>query len=244
MTMGEIRADLHIHTCLSPCADEAMTPAAIVRQAKRQGLGLIGICDHNSTENVPAVRRAGDREGLAVVGGIEVTTREEIHVMGFFADDAASLAMQETVYAHLRGRNDPDAFGFQVVMDENDHPTRINERLLIGATDLALERVVDTIHDLGGVAIASHVNRAAFSITSQLGFIPPGLRLDGIELAAGRRGTRPDDFDRLGLPILTFSDAHFLSDIGKACTMLCVKAPSFEELIKALRAVGGRGVKV
>lgn len=242
MTLGEIRADLHIHTCLSPCADDTMTPAAIVRQAKRRGLDLIGICDHNSAENVQVAREAGRRQGVAVLGGIEVTTREEIHVMGFFEEDAEVLSMQQAVYAHLGGENDPDTFGFQVVMDEDDRPVRLNDRLLIGAVDLSLERVVDAIHELGGLAIASHVNRDVFSITSQLGFIPPSLPLDGVEVA---HVSAEEDWKcgNMELPILTFSDAHFLHDIGRACTVLHGGAPSFGELAMALRGAEGRCVK-
>ena len=243
MMLEEIRADLHIHTCLSPCAEETMMPRAIVRQAKQRGLGLIGICDHNSAENVPAVRRAGKREGVAVVGGIEVNTREEIHIMGFFGNDAGVLAMQDVVYAHLDGENDPDRFGFQIVADENDCPTQFNDRLLIGATDLSLESVVETVHELGGLAIASHVNRGVFSITSQLGFIPPDLPLDGLEYAPGSAGPDAAALPAPALPIVTFSDAHGLDDIGKACTVLRLKDSSFSEIVKAFKQTGGRCVK-
>ena len=244
MTFEDIRVDLHIHTCLSPCADDTMTPMAVVRQAKQRGLGLIGICDHNSAENVAAVRRAGDREGMAVVGGMEITTSEEIHIMGFF-DDTRALAMQAEVFAHLRGRNDPDRFGLQVVMDENGRALALNERLLIGATDLSIDRVVDRIHDLGGVAIASHVNRQAFSIMSQLGFVPPGLPLDGLELILDSDNEAGGEYyETLGLPILTSSDAHALEDIGTSYTTLRLGRPSFGELAQALKGTGGRGVKI
>ena len=242
MRLEDIRADLHVHTCLSPCADEAMTPAAIAREARRNGLGLIGICDHNSAENVAAARRAGAREGVTVVGGMEITTREEIHIMGFFEGDEDVMAMQDIVYAHLSGENDSERFGYQVVMDENDRAVALNERLLIGATDLPVEGVVDAIHGLGGVVIASHVNRGAFSITSQLGFIPPSLALDGVEVARAGGGAETGG-DWLGLSVVTSSDAHSLQDIGRACSVLHVGAPSFGELSRALRGDDGRCVK-
>ena len=94
MPLSEFRADLHIHTCLSACADKTMLPAAIIKQAKLRGLDIIGICDHNSAQNVSAVKKAGERESVGVLGGIEITSREEVHIMGFFEDDNNLEKMQ------------------------------------------------------------------------------------------------------------------------------------------------------
>ena len=101
------RADLHLHTCLSPCAEEEMNPLAIVRQAKKKGLDVIGICDHNSTRNVSSVRRAGQREGLVVIGGVEVTTREEVHIIGLFDRQESLEEMQRLIDANIHGENNP-----------------------------------------------------------------------------------------------------------------------------------------
>ena len=80
----EFKADMHIHTCLSPCADLEMSPRNIIKEAKKKGLDIIGICDHNSAENFPAVEKSANKEGIKVIGGIEITSREEVHVLALF----------------------------------------------------------------------------------------------------------------------------------------------------------------
>lgn len=237
------RADLHLHTCLSPCADSTMSPAAIVKEAKKQNLQMIGICDHNSIENVEAVKRAGKREGLAVMGGIEITSQEEVHILGFFSRKTALWDIQDMVYRNLSGENDENLFGEQIVADEYDRVIGSNKRLLIGASKLPVEKVVDAIHRLGGLAIASHIDRQSFSIIGQLGFIPPGLTLDALEISplasSKRRGSFSQKYD---FPLVTFSDAHYLDDIGRSFSSFLIKEASVEETKKALMGKDGRKV--
>ena len=235
--MRTLHADLHIHTCLSPCADNEMSPPAVVRLAQERGLDLIAICDHNSAENVEAVARAAMGTGLAVIGGMELTSREEVHVLGLFQNDRALRSAQEVVYDHLQGENDPEAFGEQLVMNERDEVVRHNPRLLLGATAFTLEEVVRTIHDLGGVAIASHVDRPSFSIISQLGFIPDGLALDAAEVCSGHVPAIPE-----GLAVVKSSDAHRLEEIGAERTRFLVAEPTASEIGLALRQAQGRMV--
>jgi predicted metal-dependent phosphoesterase TrpH/anti-sigma regulatory factor (Ser/Thr protein kinase) len=232
-----IKADLHLHTCLSPCAEPEMTPTAIVAQAGRIGLDMIAVCDHNSAGNVSAVVRAGMREGLAVIGGIEVTSREEVHILGLLGTEEALQDIQHLIYENLPGENDADAFGAQVVMDEWDREVGTNHRLLIGATTLTVEQIVDSIHERDGLAIASHVDRERFSLIGQLGFIPKDLKLDAVEVSP--RATSRNGYD---YPVISSSDAHFLSDIGKSTTAFAVEHASFNELRKALRREGGRRI--
>ena len=139
------KADMHIHTCLSPCADLDMSPRNIIKEAKTKGLDIIGICDHNSAENFPAVERSGNREGIKVIGGMEITTREEVHVLALFGSDRDLFLMQEAVYAKLHGINDEERYGLQVVVNENDEVLNFNSKLLIGATELSIEEVVKDI---------------------------------------------------------------------------------------------------
>lgn len=141
---------------------------------------MIAICDHNSAENVQAVIRAAEKVGLAVIGGMEITSREEVHVLGLFQEDLLLNAVQDVIYDNLQGENDPGIFGEQLVMDGQDRVIRRNRRLLIGATNLSLDEVVRIIHEFNGLAIASHVDRPSFSVLSQLGFIPEDLQLDGV----------------------------------------------------------------
>jgi len=233
----ELRADLHIHTCLSPCADRRMSPSAVVRHGCAMGLDLIAVCDHNSAENVEAAGRAARETGLAVLGGMEISSREEVHVLGIFKDDSGLRSAQEVVYENLGGRNDPESFGEQLVMNERDEVVAHNDRLLIGATDLPLEEVVRTIHRFGGLAIAAHVDRPSFSVFSQLGFIPANLGLDGVEVCANKPPGVPDD-----LPVVRSSDAHRLEEIGSRYTRFFVEGPTPSEIGMALRGIDGRRI--
>jgi len=232
-----LHADLHIHTCLSPCAETGMSPFTVARLARQRGLDVIAICDHNSAENVTAVRTAARPIGLAVIGGMEITSQEEVHVLGLFPEDGSLAAAQAVVYEHLAGENDPDMFGEQLVMNEQDEVIKSNHKLLIGATDLTLEDVVQTIHELGGLAIASHVDRPSFSVISQLGFIPQSLGLDAVESCSDRVSASPE-----GLPMISSSDAHRPGQIGTRCTRFLIDDPTIAEIGMALKHVGGRRI--
>lgn len=235
--MRVFRADLHIHTCLSPCAEPEMRPSAIAAEAVRKGLDLIATCDHNSAENVAAGRAAAARAGLACLGGIEITSREEVHILGLFDGERGARAMQGLVYAHLPGANDPVAFGEQWLVDAEDRVIGESGRLLIGATELTVEEVVGAIHEAGGIAVASHVDRPRFSILSQLGFIPEDLALDAVELSGpGALAAAA------GRPALRASDAHRLEEIGTRHTALLLEAPTLAEVRLALRDTRGRKV--
>lgn len=214
-----------------------MSPSVVARQARERGLDLIAICDHNSAENVEAVSRAAEKVNLAVIGGMEITSREEVHVLGLFDDDGRLSAAQSVVYDNLPGENDPDTFGEQTVMDVEDNVIGHNPRLLIGATDLTLDEVVRTVHAFDGLAIAAHVDRPSFSVLSQLGFIPEGLGLDGVEACAGPVPSLPAN-----LPVIRSSDAHRPDDIGSRHTCFLVERPTKSEIGMALKRVGGRRI--
>jgi hypothetical protein len=145
------------------------------------------------------------------------------------------------VYDRLPGENDEEAFGPQTIVDSRDRPTGVNTRLLIGATDLTLEEVVGAIHGFGGLVIASHVDRQSYSLIGHLGFIPPGLKLDALELSPH---ASPEAAARMpeGLPVVTSSDAHCLADVGRSSTRFLVQEASAGEIARALRGEGGRRV--
>jgi predicted metal-dependent phosphoesterase TrpH len=229
---------------MSPCGDLAMSPRRIVEEAKRKRLDMIGICDHNSAENVEAVARAARDSNVAVIPGIEVTTEEEVHILGLFDSISAALEVQERVYQYLDGENDPEVFGMQPVVDENAEVLSFNPRLLIGATRLSVSRTVETIHGAGGVAIASHVDRKVYSLISQLGFVPLGLPIDGLEItgevdsAEARRR-----FDRHGrYEMIRGSDAHRPEDIGSTMTAILAEKPDLGEISLALHGKEGRRI--
>jgi PHP family Zn ribbon phosphoesterase len=232
-------ADLHIHTCLSPCAELEMSPKGIVKTAKKKGIDIAGICDHNSCENVPGVKKSAEREGLNVIGGVEITSSEEVHILALLDDEENLFSLQKIIYDHLPGLNDERRFGEQVVANEDDEVLDFNTRLLIGATELSIDDIVRIIHKLNGLAIAAHIDRESFSIIGQLGFIPQGLQLDAVEVSA--RGN-VEDFKHIVFPIITSSDAHKLDDIGSRVTGFCMEDVNLEEMKKSLLGQDGRKV--
>ena len=219
-----------------------MSPRNIVSAAKRKGLDVIGICDHNSAENVPAVEKTARREGIRVIGGMEVTSKEEVHVLALFETDEALFSLQEIVYDNLQGTNDEKLYGEQVIVNEEEEVVGFNQKLLIGATDITIDRLVDLVHERGGLAIASHVDREGFGIIGQLGFIPEGLSLDALELAdPSGRDRVPKD---AGFPFITSSDAHAVELVGNRFTLFLMRNISIEEMRRCLRGEGGRAVKI
>ena len=235
--MRRFKGDLHIHTCLSLCADLEMSPPAIVKESLAKGLDFIAICDHNSAENAGAVIRAGADSGLQVLPGLEINSVEEIHTLAIFESEEQAAGMQKIVYEHLHGKNSPEIFGEQVVVNEIDEVEGFNKRMLIASTELSIDRVVREVHRLGGLAIASHIDSPSYSIISQLGFIPPGLALDAVEIScrAGMESLSGVGKDLKELPVITSSDAHFLKDIGSRCTSFFIECPSVKELRMAFR---------
>ncbi len=243
MALVEIRADLHIHTSLSPCADTwRMTPGAIVEASRSMGLELIAVCDHNSMRNVAALQKRAAEVGLAVLPGMEITSAEEVHLLGLFPDLERAMAMQDLVDKNLPGENIPEIFGYQVLMDEWDEILGSEDRFLAGATTLSVEDLVQAIHGYGGLAIASHVDREGFGILGQLGLIPEGLELDALEISWAM--TRPEAKERFPQirkwPLVRSSDAHRPEEVGRAWSRLRVEEASFEELKLALRGEKGR----
>jgi len=220
-------ADLHVHTALSPCAAEEMTPGAIVARAVELGLDMIAVCDHNSAGNVAATQgAAGGR--LAVLAGIEVTTAEEVHVLGLLPDAAAAEAVGREVEAALPPR------------------AREDRRLLSTGCGLDVAGTVALIHGHGGVAVAAHVDRRSFGVLAQLGFWPEGAGFDAAEISAAgarRRAASQIPDSRLqipeGLPVVCGSDAHSLDELGAGRTVCELEEASFEGLAAALRE--GRG---
>jgi len=236
---------MHIHSCLSPCGDWEMSPKRIIEKSLEKNLDIIGICDHNSAENVEAVIKAGDGKGIRVVPGMEICSKEEVHVLSFFETSKQALLMQDYVYENLPGENSPDTFGYQIIADENDEVSGENQRLLIGATNLSVSKIVDKIHLLNGICIASHVDRPVFGIISQLGFIPPDLLLDGVEISwriePSEAMKQMPDIKRF--PFIVSSDAHFPYDIGKVVTKFFLAEPTIEEIRLAMTGKNGRRIE-
>ena len=230
------KADLHLHTILSPCGDYGMMPTAIVTKALEKGLDIIAVTDHNSAGNFKAVKKAGIKEGLTVIGGMEICSEEEVHLLAYFDNNEDLFNMEEIVQSNLPGINNAEAFGDQVFLDSKNKILGISEKLLFGATTLTIDRIVELVHQNSGMIIAAHVDREVFSIISQLGYIPEGIDLDGLELV------RPDSGNLYEYPVITCSDAHYIEDIGKRTITLMLEKPDIKEIMMALKGENGRSI--
>ena len=208
--------DFHIHSCLSPCGSQDMTPNNIVRMARLKGLDAIALTDHNTWRNCAAAVQVGKREGLLVIPGMELCTSEDIHVVCLFGDADAAGAFGERVYGLLPYRfNREDIFGEQLVLDEEDRVTGREERFLLGGAAISVNEAARLTGEYGGVAFPAHVDRGFGGILAVLGGIPPEAEFTAIELSSDC----PPDFIREhrleSYTILYNSDAHDLWQISE-----------------------------
>jgi len=243
-----LKADLHVHTVLSPCAELEMGPRAIVGAAAAQGITLLGITDHNAWENVPAVAACAAPEGIAVLPGMEVQTQEDVHVLAFFPDLTALAAVGAQIRRHLPPlKNRPEVFGDQVIVDAEENILGFEEKLLLASTALSLEAVRDLTVGAGGLIIPAHVDRPAFSLLANLGLVPPGLQPAALEISSRLApGAARQKFPQLGgYTLLTASDAHRLSDfVTSYTTWFYMAAPTLAEVALACAGKNGRKVVI
>jgi 3',5'-nucleoside bisphosphate phosphatase len=236
------RAEFHIHTVLSPCADIEMLPPLIIEEALEKDINLIAITDHNSSGNTEAVIRAADDTPLTVLPGMEVQTREEVHVLCLFDSLDQVKAWQSEIDQHLPLlKNDPAYFGEQLVVDHTGEFIRKESQLLIVSTDLSIEEVFAGVDKLGGLAIPTHINRTAFGLIPVLGFIPPGLDVLALEISNHLSVKEAlEKFPQTaGYPLIQGGDAHILNEItGKNCFHL--QTPTISEIRLALKSEEGR----
>ncbi len=231
--------DLHIHSALSPCGSEDMTPNNIVNMAIIKGLDIIAVTDHNCCRNLPAIMKCAKDSGLVVVPGMEVETREEIHVLTLFDNIDDCFKMSETVKNALPPiKNNAEIFGVQQVLDHNDTVIDIEEQMLITATQLSIDDLVKHARALNGVPIPAHIDKNAYSIISNLGFIPDDLNFSALEIS---KNSSIDDFlskyDYLRkYKAITSSDAHYLWDISEREFYIELEEKSVDALIDYLKA--------
>jgi len=234
-------ADLHIHTCLSPCGDLEMAPRNIVQRAVEVGLDVIAITDHNSAKNVPAVIDAAVGAPLTVVPGMEVQTREEVHVLTLFGDLGSLRQWQDRVERGLPDvANKPDYFGDQPIVTAAGEIIGFEPKLLLASVAMTVEEVFRIVAGLGGYSIPAHVDRMSFSIIGQLGFIPPSLPIRVVEVFDLAKLHNLPSIQELH--VITASDAHFLADIGGKTTRLLLGGATFDEIVMALEGSEGRKI--
>lgn len=230
-----ITADLHNHSCLSPCGSLENSPRNLCRRARERGIRMLGLTDHNSAANCPAFALTCAREGLIPVFGTETTTREELHMLSLFPTAEEALCWAEWVYERLPDyRHDPELLGDQVVVDEDENILRFEERYLVPAIEASLEEIAEETLRRGGLIIPAHIDRATTSITSQLGFLPD-QRFSALEV------TRlPVEIETRGHTLICDSDAHFLDDVATRTFRFEIR-PGEESPFHALRSALERG---
>lgn len=225
--------DLHIHSCLSPCADDDMTPNNIVNMAFIKGLDVIAVTDHNSSLNVETIASLGAAIGLLVIPGMEVQTREEIHALCYFPDVVSITGFDEALEAyrtHIPNR--VDKFGHQWIMDEADECVGEYPYALILSLSLGLDDLDELVSAFGGIMVPAHINKGANSLLKYLGFIPEVLKGRTMELF--QQGT-VDPMTIEGSRIVYNSDAHFITAIQERDHFMNIEALTVEAVLNYLK---------
>lgn len=233
----KITYDLHIHTGLSACALEEMSPNNIVNMSLVANVQVIAITDHNSCENIVPVMEVAKHTDLLVIPGIEVETKEEIHVICLFDKLEKALACQKAVYDHLPPlKNRPGIFGNQWLFDLEDEIVGQVDRLLSVACGLSIDELFVLCQELGGVCIPAHIDRPSYSILSNLGMLPDNLPFGTLEVSRhsklGLYEARYPDHQ-----LIQCSDAHELGFIGVCQGTLEVDTLCVEDVLKVLKGI-------
>ena len=229
--------DLHIHSALSPCGDEDMTPNNIVNMARLKELDVIAVTDHNTCKNAEAVMKCAEDSGIVVIPGMEVESMEEVHLVALFPSLDMAMKFDELVSMHLPPiKNKPDIFGEQILYDENDNRVGLVENLLITATDMPVEEIVKEVRKLNGVIFPSHIDKDSYSILSNLGFIPENIEFTAVEIKNVDKTEKIVETHKLENHIILHnSDAHFLWDMSEREHYLSVDVKNVDSVIKKLQ---------
>lgn len=240
--MIRLSYDLHIHSCLSPCGDDDMTPSNIVGMAALKGLDVIALTDHSSCKNCPAFIKLAESYGVIALAGMELTTAEEVHVVCLFGELEQALEWDRYVYEKLPNfPNSEKIFGKQQILDENDNIIGTEPKLLINATEISFDEVYGLLESYGGVMLPAHIDKSANSLIANLGFIPPDSRFTCAEVK------HTGFLDRLlaehpylnKCNILTDSDAHYLGDISEPVNFITAASKSHADILKAISSLNG-----
>ena len=225
--------DFHIHSALSPCGDNDMTPNNLINMSIIKGLDAVALTDHNACENVRAAAAvAGDK--IIFIPGMEVETSEEVHIITLFPTADAAEEMQRILTDSSPFiPNRPEIFGNQYIMDENDEICGEIDRMLVTASGLDIYTVVAAAKDLGGIAYPAHIDRESYSVLSNLGFIPPDLDISAVEITEKSRAALEGEYSNR-YNIITSSDAHYLWDISERNHYIEVSDASVRGILNAI----------
>lgn len=243
--MNIYRADLHIHTVLSPCGDLEMSPSNIVNEAVRKGLDIIAVTDHNHTGHTMLARQLGAERDIWVVYGVEVTSKEEVHCLAFFDSDDQVMFFQNYIESKIsRIANNKSFFGEQLIVDKEENILEEVEYSLYPGLNSGISEIADQVHLLGGLFVPAHVDRKMNGLYSQLGIFPEDLSVDAVEIFRNTNKKRivKEKRELMNFQLLKNSDAHFIQDIGRAFNLLQMENRSFKELAMAFHGEKGRMV--
>ncbi|WP_313340500.1 PHP domain-containing protein [Sedimentibacter sp.] len=224
--------DLHIHSDLSPCAHNHMTPNNIVNMSYIKGLNIISVTDHNSTKNLPAIIKVSDNK-IKIIPGIEVTTKEEVHVLCYFKNLYEASEFGDIIYESLPNIiNNPVLFGQQNIYNEDDEIIGNLDKLLLSAASFSLKELDFMIKEYHGIMVPAHINKKSNSILGILGFIPDNLEFTFVEIY-----NKSDINDKLlkKYKLLINSDAHILTDISEPVNYMEIK--SADEVFDYLKTI-------
>lgn len=243
--MSRYYYDLHIHSCLSPCADNDMTPCNIAGMAAIKGLGIVALTDHNSTKNCRAFFAAAKRHGIVPIAGMELTTAEDVHIVCLFPTlEAAENFDDEYRSFRILYKNRKDIFGDQLILDEEDNVIGEEEHLLLNASTLSIEEAGLLARKYGAAVFPAHIDRDENGIIAALGCVPETPHFHAVEFrdreSIGEYSEKYGLSDKL---ILTDSDAHYLWDISEAENYIELEdEPYSSDLVrrKLIEAISGK----
>lgn len=236
--MKTFKADLHIHTVLSPCGDVEMSPVNIVKKALEMKLDIIGITDHNSTLQCELIKELAAKFQLFVLMGAEVTSKEEIHCLAYFENKTELAVFQRYLEQNLPNiPNISEKFGHQLLVNEQEEVLQEIQPLLIIGIDQSINEIATKVYELNGIFIPAHIDKSRNSIVSQLGFIPTNLSFDALEVSSHFKRNIQDELllKNYDGKVITSSDAHYLHQIGSVYTEFSMQELSFSALQKALK---------
>ncbi len=232
--MKEFFADLHIHSCLSPCASIMMLPHLVAEKLIENNIKIVSITDHNSLLNLQSFYEVFTEFGIFLIPGVEIQTLEEVHVLGYFDTLKTANQVQNFLNKHIsKIKNHEDVMGYQLLTDKHDNYVKKYENALTLSTDLNIDQVIKMIKDFNGIAIAAHIDKT-FGVVKQLGFVPEGI-FDAVEVYEPQN--KISNYTNL-----SSSDAHYLNDIKKPKMKFVIEDLNFKEIELAIKGIKGRKV--
>ena len=242
-----IKADLHVHTVLSACAELDMSPRDIIHTAKLLGIKLLAITDHHAIDNVAACRETAKGTGITVLFGMEVQTQEEVHLICLFPNEGLAASFAALVDQHLQsGLLSPLAGEIQAVVNAYDQVVRFEQRKLLASLNLSVEGVCCAVNRYQGLTIAAHIDRPQYSLLGNLGFVPPKSPFAALETSLDAAALYKKHPSTLGYPLVCSSDAHSLPALNKDkyTYFYVAEEVTLAEISLALRGEGGRKVRI